>query len=544
LGVVTLLVSGSFGFFIVFLEQAGLVAIAAATYAARPCTAMAGLWQAVRRGRDLLVLAVVQIGLYLACLVPFLVIAGAAYLAFLSEFDINYYLAEKPPAFWRAVAVGAVAGAGLLLAWGWLYVRLMFALPACVLAEKRPIASLKASLRLTKGSVVRMAAILLVWLLVVAVLGGVLGGLVQVVEHVAIGAAGQSLAWLIPILAGLVTLNLLTVAIVSLVGVTTNALLVVRLYRDASAEVDDLGQPSASVPAAAADMPHWLSTKRLIFALVLLFVAGTAAFSYLLVEQIDVEDQVAVTAHRGNSRAAPENTVAAVEAAIRQGADFAEIDVQETGDGVIVVFHDADLMRVTGVRKNVWDVTYDEIKSLDAGSWFSPEFKGEPIPTLEQVIDAARGRIRLNIEIKPHGHEEKLVERIVEIVAENDFHSQCVLSSLDYPSVLEAKQLDERLQVGHIVTVSIGNVAKLDVDFVSLNQEKVTSGYVRSLHRAGKQVHVWTVNDRQRMSTLVDLGVDNIITDDPETLLAVLKERAEMSPAERILLGVSNWLAQ
>jgi glycerophosphoryl diester phosphodiesterase len=79
---------------------------------------------------------------------------------------------------------------------------------------------------------------------------------------------------------------------------------------------------------------------------------------------------------------------------------------------------------------------------------------------------------------------------------------------------------------------------------LSVNQEKVTSGYVRSLHHAGKQVHVWTVNERQRMSTLVDLGVDNIITDDPETLLAVLEQRAEMTSAERILLGVRNWLAQ
>ena len=112
---------------------------------------MGGLWQSVRRGRDLLVLAVVQLGLYLSCLLPFLVIAGAAYLAFLSEYDINYYLAEKPPAFWRAVAVGAVVVAGLLLAWGWLYVRLVFALPACVLAEQRPVDSLKASLRMTKG---------------------------------------------------------------------------------------------------------------------------------------------------------------------------------------------------------------------------------------------------------------------------------------------------------------------------------------------------------------------------------------------------------
>ena len=542
-GLVTLLVSGSLAFFLVFVEQAGLTAIASATYSQKPCTAVAGLWQAVRRGRDLLGLAVFQIGLYLACLLPFLVIAGTAYLAWLSEHDINYYLAERPPAFWRAAAVGAVAGLGLLLAWGWLYIRLMFALPACVLAEKRPIASLKASLRLTKGSVARLATILLVWLLAVAVLGGLLGGLVQLVEHLAIGAAGQSLAWLIPILAGLVTLNLLTAAVVSLVGVTTNSLLVVRLYHDAEG-ADGLGQPSAPVPSAGAGMPRWLSARRSIVALVLLFVAGTAAFTYLLVEQIDVEDQVAVTAHRGSSRTAPENTVAAVEAAIRQGADFAEIDVQETADGVLVVLHDADLMRVAGVRKNIWGVTYEEIESLDAGSWFSPEFEGEPIPTLQQVIDAARGRIRLNIEIKLNGHEEKLVERVVAIVAKNDFQSQCVLSSLDYRSVLQAKQLDERLQVGHIVTVAIGDAAKLDVEFLSVNQEKVTPGYVRSLHRAGKEVHVWTVNDRQRMSALVDFGVDNIITDDPAALLDVLDERAEMSPAERILLGVRNWLAQ
>ena len=85
---------------------------------------------------------------------------------------------------------------------------------------------------------------------------------------------------------------------------------------------------------------------------------------------------------------------------------------------------------------------------------------------------------------------------------------------------------------------------RLDVDFLSAHRENATPEFIRSLHRAGKQIHVWTVNDRQEMSSLVDLGVDNIITDEPETLRAVLAERAELSTAERLLLGVRHRLAQ
>ncbi|GAG42483.1 unnamed protein product, partial [marine sediment metagenome] len=209
------------------------------------------------------------------CLLPFAAIAGAAYLAWLSEYDINYYLAEKPPDFWWAAAVGGVTLVGLLLTSGWIYVRLMFALPACVLAEQRPIAGMKTSLRLTKGSVLRNAAILLVWLLIVTVLGGILGAVLQGVEYVAIGAVGQHLGFLIPTLAGLVILNLLTAAVISLLTVTSNALLVVRLCRDAATGEGDLQKQLSSVRPSTAVMPRWLSTKRLVLAVVLLFLGAT-----------------------------------------------------------------------------------------------------------------------------------------------------------------------------------------------------------------------------------------------------------------------------
>ncbi|NQT11461.1 MAG: glycerophosphodiester phosphodiesterase, partial [Planctomycetes bacterium] len=543
-GIAALGVSVSLGFLITFLEEAGLMSIASTTYSGEPVSAVGALRQAFGRGRDLVGLALVTFVLGFVSFLPFAAAVGTAYSAWLTEYDINYYLAERPPAFWRAVAVAGVALVGLVLTWGWLYVRLMFALPACILANQRPVAGLKTSLRLTQGSVLRMTAVLLTWLLLIAIFSGLVGAVVQVVEYVGIKAAGERLGVLIPTLAGLVTLNLVTAAVISFVTVTTNALVIVRLYHDAAAGEADLRPQPAGVPPVPARLPHWLTTKRLLVGAALLFLGATVAITYFLVEQIGIDDEVAITAHRAGCRSAPENTTSALEASIREGADFAEIDVQETADGVIVVLHDADLMRTAGLRKNIWNIEYDELKSLDAGSWFSPEFRDQRIPTLQQMIDVARGRIRLNVELKFNGHDEKLVERVVRILAENDFQSECVVSSLDYEALVEAKALDERLEIGHIVSVAIGNVTKLDVDFLSVNQENVTSRYVQSIHGADKQVHVWTVNDRKRMSSLVDLGVDNIITDDPATLRAVLDERAEMINAERILLGFRNWLAR
>jgi len=143
-----------------------------------------------------------------------------------------------------------------------------------------------------------------------------------------------------------------------------------------------------------------------------LSLLGASVTSYGLLESGDLEDRVTIVAHRGSSKAAPENTLAAIERAIEDGAHYAEIDVQETADGVVVVLHDTDLKRLTGLDKKIWEATYDEIRELDVGSWFSPEFAGERIPTLLETFEFADRRIPLIIELKLNGHEQNLVESL------------------------------------------------------------------------------------------------------------------------------------
>ena len=162
--------------------------------------------------------------------------------------------------------------------------------------------------------------------------------------------------------------------------------------------------------------------------------------------------------------------------------------------------------------RNIWEAKYDDIKDLDVGSWFSPEYEGERLPTLEEVIDAAQGRIRLMVELKYNGHDKDLAARTVEILGRKDFVSQSVIHTLNYDGGIEAKTLDPNLQIGYIVAVALGDVSKTDYDFLNLEQELATANRIDSIHEQGKEVAVWTVDDRDDMITMINRGVDNIVT--------------------------------
>jgi glycerophosphoryl diester phosphodiesterase len=310
------------------------------------------------------------------------------------------------------------------------------------------------------------------------------------------------------------------------VSFNSHCLLIVRLYLE-TREQRDL---EVTVP------PKQASHRLIAWSTAGVLLVATSAATFVVANQADVEHAVDVTAHRGSSRRAPENTLSAVRLAIEDGAEYAEIDVQETADGVIVVLHDADLMRVASVNRTIWDITYDELKGLDAGSWFAPEFAGEPIPTLQEVIDLARGRIRLNIELKFNGRDEKLVERVVEIVQRNEFQAQCILMSLNYEGLLEAKRLDPSLTVGFTVGATISDVTRLDVDFLSVSTKLATPAWLRRVRAGDKQVHVWTINEPDSMLRFLLLGVDNIISDDPALVVALRDEVDELTTAEKLVL--------
>lgn len=223
-----------------------------------------------------------------------------------------------------------------------------------------------------------------------------------------------------------------------------------------------------------------------------------------------------VTAHRGASGMAPENTLTSIEAAIDAMADYVEIDVRQTRDGVVVVFHDKSLERIAGVEKNIGETDYSEIEYLDVGRAVSEEFAGETIPTLEEVIQYSKGRIKLNIEIKKSPGDQELEEEIVRLIEENGMEDSCAISSFAYESLMKIKELNKGIRTGFILSNVYGRFYDLKyVDFFSVKRYFVTEKIVTEIHKRGKEIHVWTVNDRYNIESLTRIGVDNIITDDP-----------------------------
>jgi glycerophosphoryl diester phosphodiesterase len=221
---------------------------------------------------------------------------------------------------------------------------------------------------------------------------------------------------------------------------------------------------------------------------------------------------------------------------MKDGADYIEIDVQTCADGSLVVIHDRDLMRVGGDPRRVEDLTLVEIQRIDVGRRFSERFAGERVPTLEEVIDAVRGRAKLNIELKYNRPDPRLVPAVLDLVNRRQFLNDCVITSLNASAVLEFKRAQPEAVTGLIVTAAIGRVTRVDTDFLSVAAPRATPTAIRNAHRMGKAVHVWTVNNPEAMLQMIETGADNIITDEPDVLRRVLEERALLSDPEKLAM--------
>ena len=232
--------------------------------------------------------------------------------------------------------------------------------------------------------------------------------------------------------------------------------------------------------------------------------------------KIQLFSQTYIAAHRGYSAEAPENTIPAFEAAINNYADYVELDVQETKDGVVVVMHDSNTKRTTGVKKNIWNLTYEELSELDAGSWFSEEYENTKIPTLEEVLEMAKGRLMLNIEIKLTGHEQHLEESVAELIEEYDMVDECVVTSFQAKALKNIKKFNPDIKTGYILHVAYGDFSNLSyADALSVNYSFATESFIETAHDADMEVYAWTVNTAEAINDMLENGADMIITDDP-----------------------------
>ncbi|MBR0398597.1 MAG: glycerophosphoryl diester phosphodiesterase membrane domain-containing protein [Eubacterium sp.] len=257
--------------------------------------------------------------------------------------------------------------------------------------------------------------------------------------------------------------------------------------------------------------------------------------------QIEYLHTMEVTAHRGASADYPENTMAAFQGAVDLGADWIELDVHMSSDGQIFVMHDSSFRRTTGVDAYAWSLPYEEIAKLDAGSHFSGEFMGERIPLLSEVIVFAKNaNIRLNIEIKPSAQEAGLEEKLVQMIQDEEFIGNCVVTSQNYHSIEKVKELDETITTVYVMGFAYGGISRLGAaDAFSIRHTSVTDQIVSRVHNRGKQLYAWTVNNRYNINEMISKNVDNIITDNIR-LAKECVEKSQTGDIEQEYLRIIN----
>jgi glycerophosphoryl diester phosphodiesterase len=261
--------------------------------------------------------------------------------------------------------------------------------------------------------------------------------------------------------------------------------------------------------------------KKLMKNIILIFLLMMVV---VMCQQKEPEEFI-VIAHRGASRVAPENTLSAMKKAIEFGADYAECDVFQTKDGEIVLFHDEEMDRTTGKEGMIWDYTLAELKELEVGSWFKEEFRGEPIPTLREVIQSVKGKIKLNIEVKVSGSDPDIAQKVVDIIRSESIAKECMVTSFEKPVIEKIKEIAPELITGFIFDEEHPpDIFEGNWEYVCSKRNIVDEEFVRKAKLKGKKIFVWTVNYPAETKKLIDLGVDGIITDVPNLLKEILAQ--------------------
>jgi glycerophosphoryl diester phosphodiesterase len=236
-----------------------------------------------------------------------------------------------------------------------------------------------------------------------------------------------------------------------------------------------------------------------------------------------------IFAHRGASADAPENTLAAFQRALDDGAPAIEFDVKLSADGHVVLIHDQTVDRTTDGHGRVSRLTLAQLKDLDAGSWFDRAFRGEQIPTLDEVFANFGYRVFMNVELTNYGSPfDQLVPQVALLVKKHNLGDRVLFSSFFPHNLSAARRLLPGVPRGLLAYPGWkGGLQRFIGRFMDLRAEHpflgdVTAASVVSAHARGRKVFAYTVNDPPEMRRLLELGVDGLFTDDPVQALEIL----------------------
>jgi glycerophosphoryl diester phosphodiesterase len=242
---------------------------------------------------------------------------------------------------------------------------------------------------------------------------------------------------------------------------------------------------------------------------------------------------VFIIGHRGASGHAPENTLAAFKKAVALGATFIETDLQLSRDARFVAIHDDTLDRTTNGQGKVHDQTLAALRRFDAGSWFGSDYTGERIPTLEEILEfSKKNDIVFYLELKPSGSwggEHALIGAL----RESGEVARVVVISFDHTILAGLRKIEPTLMTGVLYDGQLADLLTTAVDVgarqLVVRGDLVTPAMIAEARKRDLQIVCWTVNHPAHIRLLIAAGVDGIMSDYPDRLVAALKKDVEKS---------------
>lgn len=249
----------------------------------------------------------------------------------------------------------------------------------------------------------------------------------------------------------------------------------------------------------------------------LLSIGAGLSYSELFADKVPVE----IIAHRAGGNLAAENSMEGIYQAIDHGCYGSETDVQRTKDGFYIINHDDNFKRLCGAAKTPQSMTLEEIRSLRIRN---PEGADVPVPTLEEMLDAIKGKEVLYIELKGKTADLQMADDVVAMVREKDCVDDVVIISLKYNLIEYIEETYPEFETGVLVFAGLGNIERLHCDLLIMEEEMSTQSRINSIHAAGKKAITWTVNTKDSLLHFLDSDLDAVITDQIELAQQIQEE--------------------
>ena len=515
-GAAGLIAIGLVAVLVLFIEFGVVITIAQQHYFGKDVLISDAVLTTLRQTPKLFGFGIIQLLFFLLFLVPFIDSPLSSSLFGLFNVPIFFNSRVWNSSFTMLALYGILFLAGVYIILRWIFV-----LHFIMIEGKTIRKAIRSSLVLTKGK--RLAIFINLF---------ILNAVVFTLGFVAISSVAYLPSWLdINVLKTMtnhysLTLSTVLTYMFTLLLVPVNIIFLTRLFyhfslRQGVMPRDQLrvyeSRFAGSIEKRLLAFLKGRTRKRMLYVIILASYLALALFvSYAANDNlVYIKWSVLLSAHRGDTQSAPENSLQAVRSSALQGVDAVEIDVQLTKDGVVVLHHDYNLRRMAGVEKRVGELTYDEVARLNIGNRSGELDQIVRIPMLAEVLAEVQGKAKIIIDLKSYGPGVELAKQVVTLIEQFDMVQDCYIQSFDRLTLQQIRQLNPDIKIGQIIYFAVGDLSQLDVDFYTVEQVMLTEQLVESAHKKGREVWVWTVNSERNLKEVLKFEIDGIITDFP-----------------------------